>query len=657
MGADEKRTLRQQKFLQETGDLTESLKQSNRLLAKTSERLKKEVARRKQAEELYRILAESSPVGIYIVQDNKFQFVNRQFQEYNGYTEKELLKMDPLDLVYPEDRDGVRQNAIQMLKGDTTTPYELRVINKDGTIKWAMETVSSVVYEGKRATLGNFMDITNRKRVAAELELRALLLDSASDSIVLHTPAPDAVIVYANEQYCKSHGYSREEIIGMNIRQVDRPLSDERIEFIITEMEQKGAAAFEATHTRKDGSIIEVEVHARPIISGGTNYVLSVERDITERKKAQAALAEEATRRRILIDGSRDGIVVLDQDGNVYESNKRFAEMLGYTPEEVSQLQVFDWEFLFPKEQVIEMIRTVDEAGDHFETQHRRKDGTIYDVEISTNAAYFGKQKLIFCVCRDITERKQAEQKIAELYENEKELRQNLEEEIAWRVEFSRALVHELKTPLTPILAAGELLFDEIHEESLLKLIENIRRSANRMSTRIDTLLDLAKGEMDMLELDCSTVDLLNLINQVYDEMSPLASRQQLSLSLDIPHSLPSIWADESRLEQVFTNLLTNAFKWSPEGSKVTLKAQKQDSAVRVEVSDSGPGVARENRKKIFEAYYRVKSDTPRRGGLGLGLALCKTIVETHGGKIGVSSEKGKGSTFYFTLPLGTADA
>ena len=177
------------------------------------------------------------------------------------------------------------------------------------------------------------------------------------------------------------------------------------------------------------------------------------------------------------------------------------------------------------------------------------------------------------------------------------------------------------------------------------------------MSTRIDTLLDLAKSEMDMLELDCSTVDLLNLIHQVYDEMSPLASLQQLSLSLSAPNSLPSIWADESRLEQVFTNLLTNAFKWSPEGSKVTLKAKKQDSAVRIEVCDSGPGIARENQEKIFEAYYRVKSDTPRVGGLGLGLALCKTIVETHGGEIGVDSEEGKGSTFHFSLPLGNANA
>jgi two-component system NtrC family sensor kinase len=129
-----------------------------------------------------------------------------------------------------------------------------------------------------------------------------------------------------------------------------------------------------------------------------------------KRASAEQALADEATRRRVLVDQSRDGIVVLDQDGKVYEANKQFAEMLGYTPEETAELHVWDWEYLYPRERVLEMIRTVDEAGDHFETQHRRKDGSVYDVEISTNGAMFAGQKLIFCVCRDITKRRQTEE-------------------------------------------------------------------------------------------------------------------------------------------------------------------------------------------------------------------------------------------------------
>ena len=144
--------------------------------------------------------------------------------------------------------------------------------------------------------------------------------------------------------------------------------------------------------------------------SGRAVRMIGAMLDITERKRAEEVLAGEAIRRRILIEQSRDGIVILDQDGQVYEANQKFADMLGYPLEEMRKLNVLDWEYLYPPERVIEMIRTVDEKGDHFETMHRRRDGGLYHVEISTNAALFAGQKLIFCVCRDITTRKQVEE-------------------------------------------------------------------------------------------------------------------------------------------------------------------------------------------------------------------------------------------------------
>jgi PAS domain S-box-containing protein len=144
--------------------------------------------------------------------------------------------------------------------------------------------------------------------------------------------------------------------------------------------------------------------------SGKAIRMIGAMRDISKDKRAEEALTDEATRRRILVEQSSDGIVILDQDGHVYESNQKFADMLGYPLDEMRTLNIFDWEYLYPRERVIEMIRTIDEKGDHFETRHRRRDGSLYDVEISTNAALFAGQKLIFCVCRDITDRKQAEE-------------------------------------------------------------------------------------------------------------------------------------------------------------------------------------------------------------------------------------------------------
>ena len=136
-------------------------------------------------------------------------------------------------------------------------------------------------------------------------------------------------------------------------------------------------------------------------------YVAKVD---AARRKAELALKEEAIQRRMLVEGSRDGIVIIDQNGKVWEANQQYAQMLGYSPEELLELHVWDWDNQWTREQLLEMITEVDESGDHFETKHRRKDGTLLDVEISTNGAICGGRKLVFCVCRDITQRKLAEE-------------------------------------------------------------------------------------------------------------------------------------------------------------------------------------------------------------------------------------------------------
>jgi PAS domain S-box-containing protein len=146
----------------------------------------------------------------------------------------------------------------------------------------------------------------------------------------------------------------------------------------------------------------------KPTYEALEKRVLDLERTELEFKKVEKLLRDEIFWRRILIEESRDGIVILDRNGKVYEANKQYADMLGYSMEEVRQLYIWDWDTQFTKEILLEMIRTVDDAGDHFETRHLRKDGTLIDVEISTNGAVYRGQKLIFCVCRDITDKKQA---------------------------------------------------------------------------------------------------------------------------------------------------------------------------------------------------------------------------------------------------------
>jgi len=139
-----------------------------------------------------------------------------------------------------------------------------------------------------------------------------------------------------------------------------------------------------------------------------------IERD---HRKVEEQIRDEITWWRIMIEQSRDGIVIFDQDGNVYEANRRFADMLGYSMDEINQLHVWDWDAHYTKEQLIEVAQAVDETGAHIATQHRRKDGSLIDVELSNNGAVYHGRNLIFCVCRDTTERNRAEQDLTDLIE------------------------------------------------------------------------------------------------------------------------------------------------------------------------------------------------------------------------------------------------
>ena len=360
-------------------------------------------------EEIVQIFRSSTPIGLFIVQDGKFKFVNENFRAVTAGGPEGLLDTESMNLVLPEDREMVRENAIKMLKGQSSAPYKYRIMTRTGQVRWLLEGVSSIQYQGKRAVLGHSMDVT---------------------------------------------------------------------------------------------------------------------------------------------------------------------------------------------------------------------------------------------------ERELAQEKLEEAYEKERKTRQELEAEVQRRVEFTRALVHELKTPLTPIMSSSELLVSGLREEPWLSVARNIHRGAGNLNRRIDELLDLARGEIGMLRLRPVSVDILHLLHNISDEMSVVASSNGQILKAELPESLPNIWGDEDRLRQVVLNLLINASKFTPEGGTITLRAKQMNGSIIVEVQDTGRGIPEEEQRRLFVAYHRQLSDLEHLSGLGLGLALSKNLVELHGGKIWVQSHEGKGSTFFFSVPI-----
>jgi len=219
---------------------------------------------------------------------------------------------------------------------------------------------------------------------------------------------------------------------------------------------------------------------------------------------------------------------------------------------------------------------------------------------------------------------------------------------------FIDTLSHELKTPLTSIIAAGGLLAEELEntaDESSKKLIQTIIHNANTLETRLAELLDIVKTGSGKLQLELEPVDIKSLVLGTCMQMSPLIQGKQQTLKTDLPDFIPIIHGDGQRLEQVLLNLLTNAVKFTPEKGTITVGVKKEDAGLVIGVHDDGIGIAKEEQDRLFKPYSRLSSDRQRHPGLGLGLALSKQVVELHGGRIWVDSEPGKGSTFSFFIP------
>ena len=220
---------------------------------------------------------------------------------------------------------------------------------------------------------------------------------------------------------------------------------------------------------------------------------------------------------------------------------------------------------------------------------------------------------------------------------------------------FIDTLSHELKTPLTTIIAAAGLLAEELEatgDESYQKLIQTIIHNANTLETRLAELMDIVKTGSGRLQLQIEPVDMKSLLHGIGWQISPLLQGKEQSLNMNLPDFFPLIHGDGPRLEQVVLNLMTNATKFTPKGGNITLRARKQDTGLVIEVQDTGIGISKEEQARLFKPYSRLSADRQRHPGLGLGLALAKQVVELHGGRIWVESESGKGSTFSFSLPL-----
>ena len=610
-------------------------------------------------------LLRNAGLGIYIVQEGNFQFVNPVFQKLTGYTEKELLRKYSLDLVHAEDREIVRKKAIENLKSENgVIPYEYRLVKKNGEIIWVLEEVTSIDYGGNRATVGSFMDITARKELEEVIEYSErryrTMLEDMEDAYSEIDLAGN--FTFVNNSVCRDLGYSREELIGMNYKSF---ISEEDIEPVFrafnevyrTGMPNKG---FPWKSTRKDGSHGFAE-SSISLLRNGKGEVIgfrSVGRDVTERKQAEEALRQSEEKYRTVLDEIGDAYFEVDLRGTFTFVNDQMTQHLLYSKEELLGMNYKTFTAEEEIKNVYAAYNQVYRTGEprlSFGHKVIRKDGTrrFSDVSISPLKNAKGEIFGFRGISRDITARQRLEEERESLLQEIGKINRKLEEANKELQDFVYIASHDLREPLRKISSFGTLLQDSLKRklnEDQQENFEFMIGGAQRMQDMIDALLTYSR--LTTKAKPPAWVDL----NKVIEDLKKLELATLLDETrgvIHVPKPLPSVQADPSQIHQLFQNLIGNGLKFHREGisPKITIRAHElENDMIRIEVEDSGIGIDEKYHGKLFTMFKRIHS-RDQYEGTGIGLASCKKIVERHGGNIGVKSTLGKGSTFWFMLP------
>ena len=377
--------------------------------------------------------------------------------------------------------------------------------------------------------------------------------------------------------------------------------------------------------------------------------LLAIE-DVTDRKLAEAALKESEIRYRRLFESAKDGILILDaQTLKIIDSNPFMTDILGYSHDEFLGKELWEIGFFTDKEASQSAYRELQKNG--FIRYHNlpleSKNGEKVEVEFVSNAYAEGHCQVIQCNIRDITERCRLDREMQEQTAAFADLDHRKDE-------FLAMLSHELRNPLAPILNAVQLLQVQKGVNSVQQKAQTIiERQVGQLTHLVDDLLDVSRTINGRIQLRREPVALRDIVERGVETVRPLIDQHKHELTVSLPPAPIWLNADSIRIEQIVTNLLSNAVKYTNDGGRIWLSVQQEGDKAVLAVRDTGLGITPAFLPHVFDLFTQAERSSDRsQGGLGIGLALVKRLVEMHEGTIGVSSTVGQGSEFVVTLAL-----
>ncbi|MBU7584468.1 MAG: PAS domain S-box protein [Nostoc sp. TH1S01] len=473
--------------------------------------------------------------------------------------------------------------------------------------------------------------------------------------------------LYLNSQVNRLLGYTPQEI------------QDLGTEFLIKLMHPEDLPLFfvhlQKIATIQDNEILEFEYRMRHADGqwrwfysrdavftrnedGSPRQIVGTAYDITVRKQHEAALRESETKFRRIIESNVIGIYFGDYSGRIYEANDAFLELLGYTRAELKDGNL-RWDILTPPEYYAldqQKVQELQISGvcTPFEKEYLRQDGTRVPILLGiVRIDDTDKKGYSACFVLDLTQRKLVEAERQRLLQLEQAARAEAEAANRAKDEFVAMVSHDLRSPLNAILGWTQLLRTrEFEKETFNRALETIERNAQSQAKLLEDLLNMSRIIRGQLQLELRQVHLGAIVSQAIQAAYPAANAKNILLESVIDQSIPMMSGDCDRLLQIFGNLLSNAIKFTPADGRIDVKLLRHEYHVEITVTDTGIGISPEFLPYVFERY-RQDHRISKQGGLGLGLAIARHLVELHNGTIqAVSLGEGQGSTFSIKLPL-----
>jgi PAS domain S-box-containing protein len=483
---------------------------------------------------------------------------------------------------------------------------------------------------------------------AAQLRLAAIVA-SADDAII----AKDLTgkITSWNHAAERIFGYTEAEAIGQSIRLIIPPERHPEEDHVLRQIAAgQTVDHFETVRRRKDGGLIDVSLTISPLktASGQIIGASKIARDITEKKR----LERDAQWLAAIVESSDDAIISKDLDGIVTSWNRGAQRMFGF---EASEMIGHSIRKLIPRDlhgeedDVLARLRR-GEPIEHYETVRCRKDGTLFPISLTVSPIRAADGKVIGAskIARDISDKRQAENERQRLLRMAQEASQ-------LKDEFLATLSHELRTPLNAVLGYIRMMRSGLlSPEKQNKALETVARNATSLTQIVEDVLDVSRIISGKVRLNIQAVEMPEIVREAMDTVRPAADAKGVHLDTVVDRQATTVSGDPERLQQIMWNLLSNAVKFTGSGGRIEVRLARLDSHVEVTVSDTGMGIAPEFLPHVFERFRQADPGISREfGGLGLGLAITRHLVELQGGLVSASSEgRGKGTTFRVELPV-----